>query len=149
MIALIALKSAVNLLSPGALSNITPLTCDSNQHFLHFSRYIPPLSGFYIQQINREFYERNSDVFRIDYLERRVGLLHRKADVLIEERAAVAEDVEKYRVLFQPLVRDHLQQTLADVRHLVAPPKQTLHRRRVTQRDATARRRAICDLTHR
>lgn len=29
IIALIALKSAVNLLSPGALSNITPLTCNN------------------------------------------------------------------------------------------------------------------------
>lgn len=72
-------------------------------------------------------------------LERRVSPLHREADVLIEERAAVAEDVEEYRVLVQPLVRDHLQQPLADVRHLVAAPEKALHRRRVAQRDAAAR----------
>lgn len=36
MIALMALKSAVNLLSPGALSNITPLTCDFRQRFVYF-----------------------------------------------------------------------------------------------------------------
>lgn len=33
MIALIALKSAVNLLSPGALSNITPLTYNFNIYY--------------------------------------------------------------------------------------------------------------------
>lgn len=59
--------------------------------------------------------------------------------MLIQERAAVAEDVEEYRVLVQPHVRDHLQQPLADVRHLVPTPEQALHRRRVTQRDAAAR----------
>lgn len=60
--------------------------------------------------------------------------------MLIQERATVAEDVEEYRVLVQPLVGDHLQQPLANVRHLVPAPEQALHRRRVTQRDATAGR---------
>lgn len=59
--------------------------------------------------------------------------------MLVQERAAVAEDMEEYRVLVQPLVGDDLQQPLADVRHLVPAPEQALHRRRVTQRDATAR----------
>lgn len=63
--------------------------------------------------------------------------------MLIQKRAAVAEDVEEYRVLVQPLVRDHLQQPLADVRHLVPAPEQALHRRRVAQRDAAARTRGL------
>lgn len=51
--------------------------------------------------------------------------------MLVEERAAVAEHVEEYRMLVQSLVDDHLQQSLADVRHLVPAPEQALYRRRV------------------
>lgn len=75
------------------------------------------------------------------YLEQRVSFLHREADVLIQECAAVAEDMEEYRMLVQSLVGDDLQQPLAEVRHLVPAPKQTFHRRRVTQRNATAKMR--------
>lgn len=57
--------------------------------------------------------------------------------MLIQERAAVAEDVKEYGVLVQPLVGNYLQQPLADVRHFVPAPEQVLHRRYVTQRDAT------------
>lgn len=70
-------------------------------------------------------------------LEQCVSLLHRETDVLIQERATVAEDVEENRMLVQSLVGDHLQQPLADVRHLVPAPKQAFHRRRITQRNAT------------
>ena len=57
--------------------------------------------------------------------------------MLIQERAAVAEDVKEYGMLVQPLVGDHLQQPLADVRHLVPAPEQVFHWRCITQRDAT------------
>jgi len=86
------------------------------------------------------------------HLERRTSSLHREADVLIQKRAAVAEDVEEYRVFVQPLVGDHLQQSLADVWHLVSAPEQAFYRRRVTQRDATVecrqRQRSFVSVTH-
>lgn len=47
--------------------------------------------------------------YYIFYLEQRVSLLHRKTDVLIQECAAVAEDVKEYRMLVQLFIGDHLQ----------------------------------------
>jgi len=90
IIALMALKSVVNRLSPGALSNITPRTCEE--------RSLAAIMN----------HKSRSQTSLHPHLERRTGSLHREADVLIQKRAAVAEDMEEYRVFVQPLVSDHL-----------------------------------------